>query len=126
MDQPLQELFIDYSQHQGAIHFDAMEEAVLEIKKSEPQLQRKWLIKLRKSLLENLPDLLMKEERKSYIYHQIAHIHDLDELNFFIHEINSLQLSEPDSIIELIFLTNSAEGVIWAKQSCKSFASPLT
>lgn len=75
--------------------------AIIKIKRAEPTLQRRWLAKLRKDLLEKSSTLKMSEERKSYIYHQIAHLHELEELVEFIKEINTLQLSQKPQFVAL-------------------------
>ncbi len=75
--------------------------AIIKIKRAEPALQRKWLMKLRKDLLEKSSTFKMSEERKSYIYHQIANLHELDEVVKFIKEINTLQLAQRPHFVAL-------------------------
>lgn len=64
------------------------------LNRMDDSFKQRQIINLRKSLMEKIPSLKMKEERKSFYLHQLANVHSLEELVSLIREVNRLQLSE--------------------------------
>lgn len=75
--------------------------ALIKVKRSEPELQTRFVRKLRSELGEKIEHLKMNEERKSYLIHQINNVHDIDELVALVREVNKKQLSQRPSLLSL-------------------------
>ncbi len=78
-----------------------MNQALIIIKRMEPAFQVKELKKLRSSLIDKIPELKMSKERASYLTHQLANTHDVDELVSLIREINKKQIETRPFFISL-------------------------
>lgn len=61
---------------------------------AEPAFQRKNLIRLKTEIINSLATFKMSEDRKSYLLHQLANVHDLDSTMDLIREIDVLQLAD--------------------------------
>lgn len=67
--------------------------SLVAIKSSDEKIQARYVYALRKSLVELTNKLRMPNERKSYLIHEIAHSHTIDELISLVREVNSNQIS---------------------------------
>ena len=68
--------------------------ALIKFKRSENKIQEKILKNLRIDLSEKISSLRMNEERKSFFLHQIANVHEIEELISLTREINQRQISQ--------------------------------
>lgn len=78
-----------------------MNQALIKIRNSEPELQKKIIKHIRIELYNKISDLRMNEERKSYFLHQISNVHEIGEVISLVREINDLQCSERPVMIAL-------------------------
>lgn len=78
-----------------------MNEALITIKRSEDSFRLKMVKHLRLELTEKITDLLMSEERKSYLLHQIANTHEIEELVSLVQEVNKAQMTQRPFFIAL-------------------------
>lgn len=78
-----------------------MNQALIKIRNSEPELQKKIIKHIRIELYNKISDLRMNEDRKSYFLHQISNVHDISEVISLVREINDLQCSERPVMIAL-------------------------
>jgi acetylornithine/succinyldiaminopimelate/putrescine aminotransferase/predicted amino acid dehydrogenase len=78
-----------------------MNQALIKVRRSEPALQRKILLKLKTEIINKTDELRMSEERRSYLLHQLANTHDIDSLVSLLREINGLQINQRPKFISL-------------------------
>lgn len=78
-----------------------LNQTLIKIHRSDSTFQRKILIKLKTEILNKTDELRMSDERRSYLLHQIANVHDIDSLVSLIREINRLQLNQRPKFIAL-------------------------
>lgn len=78
-----------------------MNQALIKVKRSDETFRIKIVRSLRSELSEKIPTLAMSEERKSYFLHQIANVHEIEDLVTLIRDINKLQLSQRPSFLAL-------------------------
>ncbi len=75
--------------------------ALIKYKRAEKLLQEKILKNLRIELSEKIISLRMNEERKSFFLHQIANIHEIEELISLTREVNQRQISQHPLFLSL-------------------------
>jgi hypothetical protein len=90
-----------------------MRRAFLRANRKDRLEQRKILILLKADITEQLNDFNMKEERKSYLLHQLANAQDLSTLIDLIQDLNARQVQ--DSGPELIGLILNPDGIQFTK-----------
>jgi acetylornithine/succinyldiaminopimelate/putrescine aminotransferase len=78
-----------------------MNQALIKVQRSETKIERKILLKLKTEIINKTDELKMNEERRSYLLHQVANVHDMDSLVSLIREINRLQLNQRPKFIAL-------------------------
>ena len=78
-----------------------MNQALIKVQRSETKIERKILLKLKTEIINKTDELKMSEERRSYLLHQVANVHDMDSLVSLIREINRLQLNQRPKFIAL-------------------------
>jgi hypothetical protein len=61
---------------------------------AEPAFQRRNLMRLKSEIISGMDSFKMSEERKSYLLHQLANVHDMDSTMDLIREVDVLQLAE--------------------------------
>jgi acetylornithine/succinyldiaminopimelate/putrescine aminotransferase/predicted amino acid dehydrogenase len=78
-----------------------MNQALIKVQRSEAKIERKILLKLKTEIINKTDELKMGDERRSYLLHQVANVHDMDSLVSLIREINRLQLNQRPKFIAL-------------------------
>jgi hypothetical protein len=92
-----------------------MGRALLRANRKDRVEQRKMLILLKADITEQLNDFNMKEERKSYLLHQLANAQDLSTLIDLIQDLNARQVQ--DSGPDLIGLILTPDGIQFTKHT---------
>ncbi len=67
--------------------------ALIKIDRTNENFKPQLIKKLRLELIERISSLSMNEERKSYLLHQLSHVHDIHELVSLVRDINQKQLN---------------------------------
>lgn len=75
--------------------------ALLALRKLDEKEVIKVLKSLRLELSEKIDSLSMNQGRKSYLLHQLANVHDIDNLASLLREINSYQMNQKPVFITL-------------------------
>lgn len=78
-----------------------MNQALMKFKRSEPLIQAKILLNLRKELSAGISSIRMNEERKSWFLHQIANVHEIEDLISLCREINEKQILQKPKFLAL-------------------------
>jgi hypothetical protein len=68
-----------------------MNQILYKMQMAEPAFQRKNLMRLKSEIISGMETFKMSEERKSYLLHQLANVHDMDSTMDLIRQIDSLQ-----------------------------------
>ena len=88
--------------------------AIDQLQVMEAGLRDRLLRRLRFELSDLLSEMNLTPERRTYLLHQIPHVHQLEELNDLVKEIN--QPSNAPGPGEAIFLALSNSGASWYLQ----------
>lgn len=75
--------------------------ALLALKKLDEKEVLRVLKSLRLELSEKIDSLSMNQGRKSYLLHQLANVHDIENLADLLREINSYQMNQKPLFITL-------------------------
>jgi hypothetical protein len=74
------------------IMIEEMRQSLIKLRLTERKFQAMWVYKLRQNLIEKSEELSISEERRSYILHQTAYVHSIEDMASLLEDMK--QLSE--------------------------------